>query len=314
MIFSLGVTIGFACSIGATIGFACSIVAARHASRAFGALAANFLRLALATALLALYAHTVGSGLEGSSRWYFLLSGVIGFGLGDVALFLAVSRIGPRLTVLLTQTLAAPFAALIEQFWLGTSLTGSQLFFGAVILGGTALAVAPQKGQAKLESKANRVQRFGILCGVFAAIGQGGGAVVSRKAFQMAQTANFPIDGITAAYQRILGGVVIAGLFWVVVALARGRTALQIARLPASGTAREYRWVVANALCGPVIGVSLFQWALKTTPSGIVLPIVATTPIVAMPLAFWLDGDRPSPSSILGAVIAVSGVIALILL
>ena len=31
----------------------------------------------------------------------------------------------------------------------------------------------------------------------------------------------------------------------------------------------------ANALCGPVLGVACFQWALRSTPAGIVQPIVA---------------------------------------
>jgi hypothetical protein len=37
---------------------------------------------------------------------------------------------------------------------------------------------------------------------------------------------------------------------------------------------------VAHVLTGPTLGVTCFQWALATTPSGIVLPIVALTPLV----------------------------------
>jgi len=71
--------------------------------------------------------------------------------------------------------------------------------------------------------------------------------------------------------------------------------------------------MLVNALCGPTIGVSCYQWALATTPSGIVLPIVATTPLVIIPFSYWLEGDRPSRRSIVGGLIAVSGVVALTL-
>ncbi len=58
---------------------------------------------------------------------------------------------------------------------------------------------------------------------------------------------------------------------------------------------------------GPALGVTCFQWAISIAPSGIVLPIVATTPVVTIPLAYWIDGDRPGKRSIIGGVIAVGG-------
>jgi drug/metabolite transporter (DMT)-like permease len=72
-------------------------------------------------------------------------------------------------------------------------------------------------------------------------------------------------------------------------------------------------WVLFNALAGPTIGVGCYQWALATTGSGLVLPIVATTPIVVIPFAYLLDGDRPGPRSIVGGLIAVAGAIGLTL-
>ena len=54
-----------------------------------------------------------------------------------------------------------------------------------------------------------------------------------------------------------------------------------------------------------------YQWALATTPSGIVLPISTTTPLAVIPLAYKLEGDRPRVSSLVGGVIAVAGVVAL---
>jgi drug/metabolite transporter (DMT)-like permease len=42
-----------------------------------------------------------------------------------------------------------------------------------------------------------------------------------------------------------------------------------------------------------------------------VLPIAATAPLLAIPIAFWLEGDRPTRRAIIGGVLAVAGCIAL---
>ena len=70
-------------------------------------------------------------------------------------------------------------------------------------------------------------------------------------------------------------------------------------------------WTAANALAGPAIGVGCFQWALSTTPSGVVLPIVATSPVVTIILAWFIDGTRPTRRAVAGGLIAVAGAVAL---
>jgi drug/metabolite transporter (DMT)-like permease len=45
--------------------------------------------------------------------------------------------------------------------------------------------------------------------------------------------------------------------------------------------------------------------------SGVVLPIVALTPLVIIPFSRFVEGERPSKRSLLGGVIAVIGVIVL---
>jgi drug/metabolite transporter (DMT)-like permease len=55
------------------------------------------------------------------------------------------------------------------------------------------------------------------------------------------------------------------------------------------------------------------QWALETTPTGIVLAIIAITPIVVIPFTRVVEGERPTARSLIGGAIAVAGVIALTL-
>jgi drug/metabolite transporter (DMT)-like permease len=300
-----------------TVLFAFSAVFATRSIRILGSIRANFARLAVACVFLAVYGHTIGQGVRGPAFWWFFLSGVIGFGLGDLALFLALPRIGSRLTVLLTQCLAAPFAAVIEWAWLGARPTAAEALCGALILAGVGVAVAPARGRSALPSATRTTLIIGLIAGVFAALGQGGGAAVSRHAADVAHTAGFPIDGISAAYQRILGGILFTS--FTLLPWTRRRDETASVQAPASkppeplGPAlrRGWGWVVVNALAGPVLGVACFQTALLSTPSAIVLPIVALTPITVMPLTWFLEHDRPKPRALVGAALAVAGAIAL---
>ncbi len=292
-----------------TILFAISAVAASRTTRQLGGLRANFWRISLATLLLGLWGHTMGIGLKGKAFPLFLISGCAGFGLGDLALYQALPRLGSRLSIVLVHCLAAPFAALVEWLWLGTELTLWQALSSLVILVGVALALVPGKHL----NLPRRVLLCGVAFGVIAAIGQGMGAVLSRKAYQIAAAAGEHIDGLTAAYQRILAGWAIAAVtFWAsrqTASLDGSTGAGPSSRWPALRQASG--WIALNALAGPTLGVGCYQWALASYPTGAVLPIVATTPIVVIPFARVLEGERPRKRSLAGGAIAALGAVAL---
>jgi len=293
-------------SVITAVLFAMSAVSAGRTTRLLGAGTANLSRLTLATVFLALWAHGRGQGLGGAGLLWLLASGVVGFGMGDMALYGAYYRIGPRLAVLLCLCLAAPFGAVMEWIWLGTRLTLHQTFWSAAILVGVFTALAPDR-RAPV---AARTWFVGIVLGVVAAFGQGGGAVLTRKAFDMLRQAGQHIDGGTAAYQRILGGLLLTAAVLFIHRLRRP------ADSPGSdAVANRWRlawpWVFANALFGPALGVACFQWALAVAPTGVVLAIVATTPLVVIPFAMVLDGERPTLRSLAGGAVAVLGAAAL---
>jgi drug/metabolite transporter (DMT)-like permease len=292
--------------------WAISVVCATRSTKLLGGSEANFWRLAVATALLALWAHTLGQGLEGKSFPLFLMSGLIGVG-SDVFLFQALPRIGSRLSLLIIQCFAALSAAVVEWLWLGTKLTGRQAAACAIILAGVSLALAPGK-----HLNANRgVLAAGICFGLLAGFGNGFGAVLSRKGYAVAEAAHQNIDGATSAYQRLVGGLFVAGVCLLVV---KRREILAQAmhpaapRLPAAEKWRRvWPWVLANGLAGQTLGVTCYQWALKTTRSGLVLAIVATTPLVVIPFARIVEGEKIEARSVAGGVVAVVGAILLVL-
>jgi drug/metabolite transporter (DMT)-like permease len=291
--------------------FALNATCASHSVRASGAMRANLGRITLAAVVLGVFAHTLGRGLATASLGWFLLSGLIGLGLGDLGTYGALPLLGSRLTVLMIQCLAAPIAAAGEWLWLGTRLTAPQILWGSVILVGVAIALLPTKNSPPRV----RVRPAGFLLGLLAAAGQGLGALVSRKGVDVATAAGEITHNITfglnAAYLRMLAGLAFTAV-WFLVLRRLGRVPPSAAATPADRR-RARLWMLANGLAGPVLGVGCYQWALATTPSGIVLPIAATTPLLAIPIAYLLEGDRPSRRSILGGFVAVGGCIALTL-
>lgn len=338
-----------------TVLFSVSAVCGTRTAKLLGGTEANFWRLAFAALLLGAYAHGVRDGLAGAGLTVFLMSGVIGFGIGDMALFQALPRIGSRLSVMLTLCLSAPIGALMEWMWLGTGLSLAEIVSGIVILTGVAIALAPRRepsanalkastkdpGESEapvgsctpigiaapnsssppVRSKPAQPQFLaGLLFGLLASLCQASGAVFSRKAYALAREAGESMDGITAAYQRILGGLAFGGLFLVLIKRQSVWSALTI-RTPRGRTvaAAERRarwqaawpWVLANGLAGPALGVSCYQWALQNTPTGVVLPIVAITPLVIIPFSYALEGERPTIRSLAGGAVAVAGAVAL---
>ena len=281
--------------------FAASSVSARRSVGVFGSATANFLRQILAVMLLVVLVAGLGSGFSGPALAWFLGSGIVGYGRGDAGVFLALPRLGSRLTSLMTQCLAAPIGALLEWGWRGQAPGGMQLAAGATILTGVALALVPRHGT----SWAGPEWRSGIVFGLLAALGQSGGAVLSRHGFEMARLAGQEAHPMTVSLQRAAAGLLF-GVLWF--AWDRMRSA-PIPLRPALSEGGG--WLVANALAGPTLGVVCYQWALARHPVSEVLPVVAMVPLAVIPLAWWLEGERPTRLSLLGGAIAVAGVVAL---
>jgi drug/metabolite transporter (DMT)-like permease len=310
-----------------TVFFSASAVSARKTTEHIGGTEANFTRLIFAPILMLLVALSFGPALAG--YWHptlfglLFLSGAIGFGVGDIALFQAFPLIGSRLTTLIVHCVSVPVAVTIEYLWLGTTLTAGQIACAVVILAGVAVALAPREN---LHIKRNDLYK-GISWGLIAAVGQGFGAgVLSRYIYKLAKDMDtpqlLPLDGfhagIIVAVQRMLGGMVFSGLCLLAFRawLRRRPHSKNIGNL----TRRDNQWrpalpwLLATGLAGPALGVTCYQWALLDNPTGVVLPIIAATPLVVIPFAILMKEEKPSWRALIGGVIAVGGVVGMVVL
>ncbi|MEM7383364.1 MAG: DMT family transporter [Verrucomicrobiota bacterium] len=286
--------------------FAFSAIAGRRTTVILDSMWANLWRLGLAAVLLAAVTLVMDPKSFGPEPFFwFFLSGMIGFGLGDIGLFLAYVRLGSRLTILINLCLAPVFATAGEWLWLDTPPTWRKTMAIALILVGVGLAVLSKSGP---EDRKPELRASGLFWAMVAGFGQGVGALISRIAEARGLEQGVAVGAVSQAFQRCLGGLVVV---IVVTALAFQFKRKRGLNPGIVWDRRVVPWLIAAALAGPVIGVSCFQWSLtEIGDSARVLAITATTPIVLIPLAWIYEKDRPNLLAVAGAVVAVLGVMA----
>lgn len=264
-------------------------------ARRSGAFALNLTRITIALLVLTtVLTVTRGPGwLLGAERRdlaILAISGFIGLTVGDWSYFNALSRLGPRLGALM-MTLAPPTAALLAIPFLGESLGLLAVAGMAVTLSGVAWVV--------LERTPTPVPRghrvLGVFYGALGSFGQGFGLVLSKVGMAGG------IDPLAATGIRMLAATV--GVW--VLALSGG----WLDRVGRLARDRVSLWAsVLAAVIGPVFGVWLSLVAVKHADAGVAATLMATTPVIIVPLVVLLYKERVSFRAVLGALVAVAGV------
>ena len=270
-------------------------------SRRLGHNAVNRLRLVVALFLL-MTAHFITFGrffptAANQQQWFwFGLSGIIGFALGDMLLFRAFVLLGARMSMLL-MALVPVFGTFIAWLFLGEILTLSQLVAITVVIGGIVWVVAERQNN---EHQRNHYL-IGLLCGIGGAMGQALGLILSKKGLA---------DGYSALSGNIIRAFVAACLLWLIT-LVRGRIPVTFKKLnDRRGTAA----MIGGAFFGPFLGVWLSLVAVQNTYVGIASTLIALPPIFLIPLSHWIFKEKISVGAILGTFLAVIGVALIFLL
>ena len=220
------------------------------------------------------------------------LSGVLGIAVGDSLYFAALRRLGTRRT--LTIDAGGPaVASLGGMVWLA-EVPEPLHWLG---LGLITLALVLVAGQRAGDAAAGRQQLQGVLLALGALLCGSAGALVSRAALR---------DGAFDPLQSALVRVLAAGV--VLLPLLRGWRTRDWGPRP---SARRWPLGLLATLLGTTLGISLQQLALQRLPGGMAVALLATAPLMAIPLAH-LEGDQPGWRGWLAALLALSGVTALV--
>jgi len=280
-------------ALAAALLWALASVVYGHIGQQLPPLGLNFSKGIIAIAMIIitlLFQGDTMPTLNGSSLELLLLSGVVGISLGDTVYFEALRDLGARRALLL-EALAPPIAVLFALVFLQETLTlGAWLGIMLTLLG-VAWVISERLPTSTHLAHPLRGVGFGLL----AALGQAGGAVLSRAAL-----AGTDINPLWAALLRISAGVLIL--------LAWGVTQHQLVQwFKGINSRRLLVALVLAAFGGTYLGIWLQQVALKYTAAGIAQTLTATSPLFVLPIAAVM-GDVISPRAVLGVLIAVAGI------
>ena len=273
------------------------------AGRRVGSRVVNRVRLALAVVFLSvthLLVHGTPWPLQAELyRWGWLgLSGTIGLIVGDGSLFHAFLLIGPRKSMVL-MTLVPVISTVAAWVLLGETLLPLEITAILITVAGIAWVVSerqPEKdptegGAAPADAQK---QALGVLLGLTGATGQALGLVVAKRGLE----GDFPALSAT-----VIRMVVAAAVLWLA-AVVRGQVGPTWQALKDS---RARLWLIGGTLVGPFLGVWLSLIAVQTAPVGIASTLMALSPIILIPFDHWVFGEKITPRSIMGTVVALAG-------
>lgn len=295
--------IGELISIGVAFSWTATALLSEYGSRHMGNLTLNVLRMALALLLSALLLWAVTgcplpSGVTAEGCGWMLLSGLVGYVIGDFCLFQCYLIIGSRYGQLF-MTLAPLAAALTAWISLGEQMEAMSVVAMLVTLGGIAITVLGRDGHhVELQ-----LPLSGVLYAVGAALCQGVGLVLSKVGMAHYAAGAQPewLIPFSANMLRCVAGIV---GFTLLLYVREGFGPLR----HALGNGKDMTVAAMTTLFGPFVGVGFSLMAVRYTSAGIASTLMALTPIIIILPSWWLFKQPVTWRSVLGAVISVAGV------
>ena len=290
-------------ALGAALCWATSSNLFAAAGQYFGSVALNRLRIAVAlvflmTALTITHGAPFPTWASGTQLALLAASGLVGYVFGDAHYFRSLVILGPgRATTL--GSLAPLFVLILAWPVLG-EVPGPLAVVGVALIVGGVTWVALERAHVTHEHIEGSVAA-GIWGGVLGALGQGGGFILAKMAIRLG------LDPISATVVRASAATV---ALW---AWAAYRGEIRSTLTAARGNGRASALMTVGAFGGPFLGVTLSMLALEYTSAGVAASIAAFYPVIAILIAMRFHHEKVTARLVLGALIAVVGVVVLFL-
>lgn len=296
-------------AIAVVLMWSVSAYSSSRIARAWGTGLANRARLATALVLLLILAPLVDGTAPPAVTAWLLLAGVLHLGLGDLCLFACYRLLGPRLALLVSLCSSVPLAVLGEWIFLGALPAWQDLVLAGVVITGVAVALAP--------AERGKLGRSAVITGVIIGIGAGLGHAAARTVSRMVVGEGIEVGAFHGAAARVSGGLAVALCAYAVMRCLRvGDVAGSYSQAMANDQHRQraWPWLLASAIIGPGLSIVFLHLAQERLHAGVVQAVLVCLPVVMIPIAWALDGDRPSVRSVVGGITAVGAVAGMALL
>ena len=267
------------------------------AGKRVGSLAVNFIRLCFAMVFLILYS-LVFRGIPfpsdaDSITWFWLsISGFVGLVLGDLFLFRAFIVLGSRVSMLI-MSLVPPVTALIGWIILGEVMSLFNFLGMGLTISGIALVILGRDSENKQVKFTHPVK--GILYAFGGVLGQAAGLVLSKYGMSS-------YNAFAATQIRVIAGIFGFGvILFVFKRWSRIRSAVH--------NRKAMLRITVGSFFGPFLGVSFSLLAVQYIATGAASTIMSIVPVLIIPAAVILFKEKITFKEVIGAIIAVTGVV-----
>lgn len=291
-------------AIGVAFSWTATALLSEYGSKRLGNLTLNVLRMLLALLFsVVLFWVVVGSPLPAGGTMeaygWMLLSGLVGYVIGDFCLFQCYIIIGSRYGQLF-MTLAPLAAALMAWVTLGQQMTLTSILAMFVTLAGISISVLGRGEHHKISLK---LPLNGVCFAVGAALCQGVGLVLSKIGMDHYEPGAVPewLIPFSANFFRCIAGVI---GFTLLLYFRQGFAPLREAFHDKKGMTVA----TITTIFGPFVGVGFSLMAVQYTSAGIASTLMALTPIIIILPSYWLFHERITWKAVLGVFISVVGV------
>lgn len=279
-----------ALSLAAAATFALSAMQIDSVTGRVSALQLARWQMALAFGMTATASLVLGGWRTVGADEFLWLAGssVAGIMLATSTYVATIQLLGPRLNALVF-TLSAPFALALGYAFRGETVNLSQGAGVGLILAGIVLAIMGPGGREGMRGP--QALGLGLALGVMTALGQATGSLLARPAMLAG------VEPFTAmAIRSGLGALFFIALL-----------AVPALRPVSRPVPYDILRIGGSALSGIFLGMTLLMAALAVGDVGIVTTLSSTTPILILPMVWWVTRRAPSPVAWVGAALAVVG-------
>ena len=321
--------LGETISLFVALSWTVTALFAEVGSKRMGSLPFNTVRMTMSLLFLALTLWLLMGTpyprfADGSTWFWLLLSGIVGYVIGDYCLMQGYIHIGSRFGQLF-MTLSAPTAAITARIFLGEQMRPIAILGMVITLSGIAISILAKNDESDSSSHKVKLKlpAKGISYASMAGIGQGVGLVLSKIGLlhyeRSVLSAGLSLNDVPAeailplalhisipfAATMIRAYIGLAGFFLALVLFNKDGLA-QLNR--AVHDRKAMGCVLGSTIFGPFIGVSASLLATLYTSAGIAQTIFALTPILIIAPSAFLFHQKVTAREVIGAVISVVGV------
>ncbi len=221
-----------------------------------------------------------------------VISAILGLVLGDSFLFKSFQLIGARLGIIIMASVPV-LSTILAYFFLNEIISFLGMFGMLLTIAGILIVVLERKNSDENNFSINKI---GIFYGFLGALGQATGLIFAKYAFQGGE-----LNGFAASFIRLFSASVII--------------------LPAAAVFKRYKnpfgiyskdsysakVILIGTIFGPVLGITGSLIAIEYAKVGIASTLMATMPIIMLPISRFYFKEKLDWKAIIGAFVAVIG-------